>query len=121
DAEILARRGLDEAAANRVARSKRHCVHNDVERVPLLAEHREGRCDALVACDVHLEHAVGAELRGHRCAPSLEALLITEGELSAFAMHRLSDAVRDRALGREADDQDAFAGEKSHGLLRKWT
>ena len=39
-------------------------------------------------------------------------------ELGAFAMHRLRDAAGDRALGREADDQGAFAGEKSHGLLR---
>ena len=86
-----------------------------------LLERREAGVDAVVAGDVHLEHRARAELRGHRLDAILEALLIAEGQLGAFTAHGLSDAVRNRALGREADDQGAFAGEKSHGLLRKWT
>ena len=69
----------------------------------------------VVAGDVHFEHVARAELRGHRLDAILEALLVAEGKLGAFAVHGLSDAVRDRALGREADDQGTFAGQKSHG------
>ena len=39
---------------------------------------------------------------------------VREGELRALPMHRLRDAPRDRAVGRNPDDEGALAGEKSH-------
>ena len=76
DAEGLARRGLDEAAANRVARREGHGVHEDVEAAPLaLPSVAKPRVDLVVAGDVQLEHGARAELRGQRLDAILEALL----------------------------------------------
>src|SRR5205085_11242827 len=35
----------------------------------------------------------------------------------ALAVHRLGDTPGDRAIGRDPDDEGAFAGEKSHGFI----
>ena len=59
------------------------------------------------------------QLIGAGCAARL--VFSWGGNPGVGSLHRLRDAVRNRALGREADDQGTFAGEKSHGLLRKWT
>ena len=68
---------------------------------------------------VHRQHELGAEALRHLGDALLEALvLIGEGELGAFASHRGGDAVRDRTLGREPDDQGTLAGKKSHVNLR---
>jgi len=46
----------------------------------------------------------------------LEALaLVAEGELGAFAPERPGDAVGDRPVRKDAGDEEALAGEKSHG------
>ena len=52
----------------------------------------------------------------------LDALLqlvvdVGEGELRPLAMHRLRDAPGDRAIGGDAHDERALAGEKSHSAV----
>src|SRR5690606_17948450 len=41
-------------------------------------------------------------------------VLVGEGELRAFAVHRIGDAPRDRTLARDADDQRALAVQETH-------
>ena len=66
--------------------------------------------------DVAVEDQRRAELGGELGDALLEALaLVAEGELGAFAAAGLGDAVGDRAVREDAGDEEALAGEKSHG------
>ncbi len=69
--------------------------------------------------DVHREHQRSTESLRHLRDAILEAVvLVGAGELRALAVHRRRDAVRDRTLGREPDDQGTLAGKKAHVNLR---
>jgi hypothetical protein len=68
-----------------------------------------------VVLHVEREQQRTVELRCELGDTLLEAFVLEgEGEFSALAMHRLGDAVGDRAIAQQARDQNAFTGEKSH-------
>ena len=86
------------------------------KRRPGLAERGEHRLDLGVVGDVAVEDQRRAELGGELGDPLLEALaLVAEGELGAFAAAGPGDAVGDRPVREDAGDEEALAGEKSHG------
>ena len=118
--KALAGDAVEIAAGELLARRKGDAVHDDVERSPASTAIRcEGGVDLGVVRDVHRQHELGAEALRHLGDAVLEpVVLIGEGELGALATHRGGDAVRDRTLGREPDDQGALAGKKTHVNLR---
>ena len=74
------------------------------------------RVDLGVVGDVAVEDERRAEFGGELGDALLEALaLVAEREFGAFAAAGPGDAVGDRAVGEHAGDQEALAGEKSHG------
>ena len=76
----------------------------------------EHRVDLGVVGDVAVEDEGRAELGGEFGDAILEALaLVAEGELGAFAPERPGDAVGDRPVRKNAGDEEALAGKKSHG------
>ena len=69
----------------------------------------------VVALHVALEHEFGIELGGHLADTLFEAfVLVSEGELGAFAMHGLCNAVGNRAVAEQSGNQNAFSCEKAH-------
>ncbi len=115
DAERLARQAVEKIARDRLARRKGDRVHQAVERTPFPAQLGEERSDLGVAGDVAGKRKTAAELARHLGDAVLEALvLVGERELGALAPGGLGDAVGDRAIGEQAGDQDALAGEKTH-------
>ena len=92
-------------------------MHEAVELRPRFAELREGALDLCVVGDVELEGEPGAELGGVLGDALLEALaLVAEGELGAFAVAGTRDAIGNRAVVQHAGDQEALAGQESHGV-----
>src|SRR5262245_14586804 len=90
-------------------------MHQAIEVLPLSAQRVEQRLDLGVARDLTGQREVRAELGGHLDDAILETIvLVGEGKLGAFAPRRLRDAVRDRAVGDYAGDQDSLSGEKRH-------
>ena len=120
DAERLARQAVEKITCDRLARREGDRVHHAVERTPFLAQLREKRFDLGVARDVAGKRKAAAELARHAGDAILEALvLVRERELGALAPRGLGDAVGDRAVGEQAGDQDALAGEKAHLRFRE--
>src|SRR6202049_864498 len=125
-AEALGGRGLQERPGESLARRVRYRVHEDIELTPFAPEQLEG--DIALGIDRDVERH--GEARSKRMRERLDALFhlvvdVGEGELGSLPVHRLRDAPRNGAFGRNPDDEGAFAGEKSHlessrrGLCRK--
>src|SRR5690606_6282643 len=114
--EALAAHGVDVAAFELIGRRERDRVNEDVEAVrPAPGELTEARVDLSVVRDVERQHEVAAELCGEAAHALGELVgLVRERELGAFALHGLCDAPGDRAIARDADDQGALTGEKTH-------
>src|SRR5262249_57925993 len=94
--------------------------HHAVEAVPGLREPGEERVDLRVVRDVAGEHKLAAELARHLGDALLEAVvLVRERKLGALAPRCLGDPVRDRAVGEQAGDENALAGEKGHVISPK--
>jgi len=115
-AETLAAGGRDERPGERFARRVGDGVHEDVQAAPLTAEQFKRR----IRLGVHGHIQRHGEARTEGMRQGFDALFhlvvdVGEGEFSALAVHRLRDAPRDRAVSRNAHDEGAFAGEKSHG------
>ena len=90
-------------------------MHQPVETVPLLAELLEEAGDLRVVLHVERVDQAAAEVGGELGDAVLEAVvLIGEGELGAFAVHGLGDAVGNRTVAEQTGDEDSFAGEKAH-------
>src|SRR5437764_14027793 len=118
DAKALPRRRLEEGPRERLARRVGDRVHDDVELAPLALEEPERRVDLSV--DGHIERQ--REARAERVREGLDPLLhpvvqVGEGEPGALAVQRLGDTPGARALGRDPDDEGAFAGEKYQGFI----
>ncbi|MNR03173.1 hypothetical protein D3C85_1190540 [compost metagenome] len=120
DAETVTGGGFGEVAVQLVARGEADGVHDAVQAVPLLAQLFEDLGDFFIAGHVARE----AQLRARTPAlcelfdTTLEfVVLISEGKLSALAMHGGSDAGCDGQLAGDTDDQYALTGEKTHVLL----
>ena len=92
-------------------------MHQDVEAIPMRAQLREAARDFLVAGHVHHEGDIRLELLGERDDPVGHALDVREGQRGALAMHGLRDSPGDGTVGGKADDQRAFAAQKSHALF----
>ncbi|MND84548.1 hypothetical protein D3C80_764420 [compost metagenome] len=120
DAETFTGGGFGEVAVQLVARGEADGVHDAVQAVPLLAQLFEDLGDFFIAGHIARE----AQLRARTPAlcelfdTTLEfVVLISEGKLSALAMHGGSDAGCDGQLAGDTDDQYALTGEKTHVLL----
>ena len=117
DPERLARQAFEEVAGDRLlaARSRSSGRSRRSSARPRRGAANR-RVDLGVVGDVAVEHELRAELGGELGDPLLEALaLVAEGQLGAFAAAGAGDAVGDRAVRQHAGDQEALAGEKSHG------
>ena len=82
------------------------------------------RSKAASICASTVTSSGSVELRAERLRERLDALLqlvvdVGERELGALAVQRLRDAPGDRAIGGDAYDEGAFAGEKSHGVASR--
>ena len=87
---------------------------------PGLRQVGEELVDLRVVADVAIEDELRVEVGGEFGDAVLEALAhVAEGEFGAFAVAGPGDAVGDRAVVKHAGDQQAFAGEKSHGRWRR--
>ena len=117
DPERLARQAFEEVAGDRFAwarsRSSGRSRRRSARPAPRAANRR---VDLGVVGDVAVEDQRRAELGGELGDALLEALaLVAEGQLGAFAAAGPGDAVGDRAVRQHAGDEEALAGEKSHG------
>jgi hypothetical protein len=120
DREVLAGEVVQVLALQRFARRETHRVHEDVETVPVPAQFGEQSVDLCVLGDVARQHDVRAEGVGRLVDAILQPLvLISEGELSAFAMHCVGNAPGDRALAGDADDQGTLAVQESHASSKR--
>jgi hypothetical protein len=108
--ESVAASALHESAGEGFARRIRHCVDHDIEAAPLTLQQIERRVDLAVDRHIERHRELGAERLGQRLDALLHLVVdVREGELRAFAMHRLGDAPCDRAVGCDADDERALA------------
>src|SRR5690606_21945146 len=98
-------------------------VHQDVEAIrPVPGERIEQRGDLGVVGHVERIRRAAAEPGGDILHARLQFfVLVAEGELGALPMHRLGDAVGDRALAGDAGDECALALQETHGRLAIWT
>jgi hypothetical protein len=118
DAEALARQAVQELAGDGLARGEADRVHKAVVPFgPGFLHLREQALDLGVVADIAVEGQRGAELDGVLGAAVLEALAdVAERQFGPLTMAGLGDAVGDRTLVEQARDQQALAGEKSHGV-----
>ena len=112
----FARHAVEEVAGDRLARRERDRVHEPVEAIPGLAKLAEQPLDLRVVANVALEGELGAELGCVLGNAVFEALaLVAERQLGALSPARPRDAVGNRAVVQHAGDQQALAGQESHG------
>src|SRR5690606_23916302 len=106
-----------------LARGERDRVHQDVEAsFPVLAELFEQRRDLGIVGDVERERRTAAQPGRDLVDARLQLLvLVGEGELGAFAVHGLGNAVGDRTRAGDAGDQCTVALQDTHGRLAMWT
>ena len=92
-------------------------MNHDVEAVPVLPERSEGLVDLTVVFDVQRHRDLRVKLSSDALnAPTKSLRLVAERELCALCVHRLGDAVGDRAITRNASDESALARKKPHGM-----
>src|ERR1700733_1828569 len=115
NAEGLAARRLDKAPGKRLPRGERHGMLQDVEAAPVVLEALKCGIDFGVAGHVEGDNDGGPQALGERLHALLQLVVkVGEGERGAFAMHRLRDAPGNGAVGGDANDERALAGEKAH-------
>ena len=114
-AERLAADALEKIAGDGFARCERQGVHQAVEAVPMFSQLLKQLGDLGIARDFAGQRGHRTQLLRHVLGAIAEALvLVGESNLRAFAPRRLGNAVGDRAVGEEAGDEDALAGEQGH-------
>src|SRR6185295_3031015 len=105
--EGVAREAVQKIAAQSFARSERDGVHQPIQAVPAFADLGIELLNLLVARYVAWKDEIAAELGRERYHTVVDAFaLISEGQGSTFALHRLGDAVGDRAIAQHAGNQD---------------
>ncbi|SOZ98030.1 ABC transporter, periplasmic substrate-binding protein (fragment) [Cupriavidus taiwanensis] len=115
DAEAFARQAVEEVAGNRFTRREADRMHQAVKLFPALAQRGKGGGNLLVAADVAFENQVAAEFLGKVADPVLEPFAdVGEGQFGAFALARRGNAIGDRAVRKQAGDQDPLTCQKSH-------
>src|SRR6185437_13846178 len=115
DAEGFTAGVRHKAAFERLTRREGDRVYDDVELAPFALKEVKRRIDLIICRDVELHRQLGSQrLRQGFDTPFHPVVRVREGELRPLTMHRLCDAPRDRAIGRDANDERALAGEKSH-------
>src|SRR5690606_34393782 len=118
--ETFAGGDFSEVAIQLIARCEAHRVNDTVQAVPLFAQLCEDVDDIVVIGHVAREAQLRtrAPASGEFFNAALElVVLVSEGELGAFAVHGGGDARGDRQLAGDTDDQDALTGEKTHVLF----
>ena len=107
-----------EAAGNRLTWREADGMHEAVEFRPDLAQLVEGAFDLLVAADIAIEDQSRVELCCEVGDALLEALAhVAEGQFGAFAVAGSGDAVGNGTVGQHAANEQAFAGQETHGVI----
>ena len=114
-AEVLAGAALEEVAGDGLARGVGNGVHQAVEAIlPVLAHLLHQRIDLGVFGHIAGEDQRRAEFGRQLGDPVLEPVaLVGEGQLGPLGATLSGNAVRDGAVGEQAEDQDALAGQKT--------
>src|SRR3569623_1684512 len=119
--KTLAGRAVDIIALQLLARRIGRGMGDDVDGVPARAEFGEYVLDLAIVGEIARQHDLRAAFRRGSFHAGLQFfVLIGEGEFRAFAVHGLGDAPGDGAAARDADDQCAFALEKSHNIFLRF-
>ena len=114
-AEVLAGGAFQEVTGDGFARGIGDGVDKAVEAVgPVLADALHQGVDLFVFGHIAGEDQRGAEFGRHFGDAVLEAVvLVGESQLGALGAALFGDAVGNRAVGEQAEDEDALAGQKT--------
>ena len=93
-------------------------MNQAIQAIPVLGQFDKQVVDLFVAGDIDLHSDVTAEFSGKFLDAVFETLgLVGEGELCAFTVAGLGDAIGDGVLGQQSGDQNLFVGKKAHVLF----
>ena len=120
DAEAFTGGSVGEVAIQLVARGETYGVNDAVQTVPLLAQVFENLGDFFIAG--HVAREAQLRVRAPACGEFFNTtfqlfVLISESQLGAFTVHGGSNARSDGQFARDANDQYALTGEKTHVLF----
>ena len=113
--EIFAGGDIDIIAVQRITRRKSDRMHNTIQAIPMFAQFSKHRVDMFINADIAFNYDVGIALPSHFFDAALQLFILErKRQFSALAVHGLRDAPCDRAVARQAHNQDPFALHKTH-------
>ncbi len=115
DLEALAGHGIDIVAFELLTRRETDRMHDHVQAVPTFGQGGEGLVDLRVAAHVQWQHDIAAEICSRIRYAALQLVgLISQCQFCTLPMHGPGNAVGNRAITGNTDDQDALALKKTH-------